>query len=412
MNIHHLFKKALRGLFVVLMVSTLVGFSRSSQALKTPTPSTAYDLLLVVSTPHDWEYWTLNDEPISWTIYLFDTETWQLVNLSTNDKPVPANALSPDAQHLIVLRQRGICVVNRHWQTEFCLPSNEDYVGNLGDAYNVRINRRSPRVFWSPDSNHFWILRYQAREVLRPTIVEVNVSSGAIEREITLGEMWDSSEPLRLHDFSAANQVALLEEGSGFSTWYFNPFILYDIETGNMRLCQSRGFISTNGQEIAYLPERDTDNVSLIGEITDLNDALLQEILPGQDSTFHWESGGRAFYDFVWSHSSRMLAFRVYLGDLTAVYSLDTQETHELRRDDNVATLEWAELFWSPDDSAIARISHFTMPSGDDLDILTLDSDYFPIITDLSDDNVQEERKVYSATWIPNGWLQNKSLIP
>ena len=416
-----IFKKAQFGLLLTLIVSLSCASPRTTGAQGGQKPFTDYDLLVVVSSAHDWEFWSLVGEPYSWTTYIFDTETWEFTELATNDMPVPNVALSPDAQHLVVLRETDICVVNRQWQTEFCLPPDADYVGEPRALYkpDPMLSWRSPRLFWEPDSSHFWILKYQPWDALRPVMVDVNVAEGTIEREIVLGETWSGEEPLRLHDFSAASHVALLEEGKGPSDmWEFNPFYLYDIETGAMRLCKSRGFLSPDGQRIAYLPERNFDEPLSIGEVTDLDDNVIQEMLPappGESSDFPWQtdypwqSGGKAFHDFVWSHNGRMLAFRIYLGYLTNLYSLNTNEARILRVEEELATMEWAELFWSPDDSAIARISHFTMNSGDDLDIVTPNGDYFPIITDLSE-GLKMERRVFSATWVPDGWLENDTL--
>lgn len=354
------------------------------------TPQLTHDLLFTSFTRVQTDKYTLN--------YL-DTTTWKITQIKTDDRPLSLGALSPNGQHLAVLREDQVCLVNRHWQTEFCLPSS---LVDIEDQYWMY---GSTRVYWEPDSQSFWTTTYQT-DLQRLTLVQIGITDGAILKEIPFRDDLPhfADEPLRLSDFSPISMIATLGE----------PSAIYAVETGEILHSEGTSAyiywsLSPDGQRVADpgLPGISDLRLKPITVISpDTSWSTTPELVWPKDD---W--GKMIFSLLSWSNDGRKLAFRQGMvvdgrfRGATFVYFLDTHEVRLITMD----YLEAGELVWSPDDSAIAQVVYFGSCDDTDLTILTPDGNIFPVTTDLTDlfnDRPGEHRRIESVTWLPHGWLQ------
>jgi hypothetical protein len=363
-------------------------------------PPLTYDLLFLSSTPQNWM--EVDRETVDLTLNYLNTENWEIARIATDDKPV---ALSPDGRHLAVFRNDQLCLVNSHWQTEFCLPAGLiDRVGSDDvTSYFMNTALHDNRIYWDSDSNGLWAVEDYGSSTT-PTILQIAVSDGSVIREIALTKDYTHIEDSSLYliDFSPITMTAVL--GTDASSYICN------VETGDISyslLNGSRWTLSPDGQKLAnarHVPDDD-----ILGVVTDLSGApviyigpeVIQRKIPGMT----WVKA-RTYDGLMWSHDGNKLAFRhpVFLDGLastTAVYFLDTQQVLALSTD----RMEGGELIWSPNDAAIAQVISVSIYAGNDLSIVSLDGSVTSVVSDLSD-NLDQQRKIYSVIWLPHGWLQ------
>lgn len=396
---------------LVLACTILCGLASSGiQFTRTyaQKPPLAYDLLFLSSTPQHWTE-DMDRETVDLTLNYLDTETWEITRMATDNRPVAVNALSPNGQHLAVFRGDQLCLVNSRWQTEFCLPVGLIDRAGLDDVtrYSMGTLLHDNRIYWASDSSSFWAVKDYGTSTT-PTLLQVSATDGSVLKEIALAKDFTHIEDspvsplLYLLDFSPVSMTAVL--GTGVSSTIFN------LESGAI-LCSlmggSRWTLSPDGQQLAnarHVPDDD-----MLGMITDLNGVLItyigpetiQNAIPGMT----WVRT-RTYDGLFWSHDGNKLAFRHpvsldRLASTTAVYFLDTQQVLPLATD----RMEGAKLIWSPDDAALAQVESISINTGNDLSIVSLDGRVASIISDMSD-NLDKQRKIYSVTWLPHGWLQ------
>jgi hypothetical protein len=389
--------KLIRLLGCVSLVTIIVLHSAPAQITATSS-GLSYDLLLLSASVESLSYdpqdtiWTNRDQG-TLALNYFDTQTGELTQVETTDMPLNQEALSPDGQYLAVYRDGQVCIVDQHWQTSFCRD-----MSNCEAWYLCKLG-------WEPDSQSFWAFDSLSESKLS----QIGVPEGEVLRSVQLendsaqqGEVWDVGL------FPAAH-VALLR-------YAWSNFNLYDLETGSFLYeLNYLFFVSPDARYAACRGEAEALGAIFSLEDPDLNPLggipVLQinsQTTWSTTSELAWNKGDERWqigpFAYVWSHDSRKVAiYRSIVQDgrtigLTEVYFLDTQEVRVLRQ----TQWEIADLYWSPDDSALVVLpanTGYPLRSGTEVTILTLDGSTIPVL------NEDQLFRVYSITWLPHGWL-------
>jgi hypothetical protein len=387
--------------------------------------SFTHDLLFlqVTYTGNDWD-----ESRHESNLFHLNTTTGTISALNVTDRPISSNALSPDSQRLIVFRDNLLCVVNNEWRTVFCLP--EDVISfdkwrplgfHLMDSF---------KIYWESDSQSFWMAGKNTADTC-PTLLQIGVDDGTILNTISLEAeiCTNSNTNYCIAALSPDTNLALITpcDSINISVYNYETRELMSNPLGN------RISLSPEGQRlaIAISPFQYHETVR-IGYIFDLNNP--GEFIRGYpteapwlvpiDPEPNWEdnpeftwldanSDNIGAHSFFWSNSGQALAFRREVRErdefsqpytATYVIELSDQIIHPLTRDSGSA----GELFWAPDDTAIAQVLFMpgccgTVPFTYSFSIVTMDSELHQVLQSGDENGYAEVR---SVTWIPRGWLK------
>jgi hypothetical protein len=262
-----------------------------------------------------------------------------------------------------------------------------------------------PSIFWETDSISFWILS----DSPEPSIIQIGVPNGEVLRSLKIEN--PSGRAIEVYQFN------IYPIGRRFLLGFNNDCCyLFDLDTGDFLYRQDHYYgLSPDTQLVESYGENGLGGIFKLEFSPDLGDVIPIPVAQ-INSQFAWSNtpelawaesdrDGAGYTVRRWSHDSLKIAFHQSIlqdGEavgFTGVYFLDTQEVRILGQD----SWETADLFWSPDDSAIAVLpsnTGYAFRSGTQLTVFTLDGSTIPVL------NENELFRVYSVNWVPHQWLQ------